>query len=64
MTLVVQLPPELEQRLVEEAERQGLSTSDYTLRVLSLHLRAAREDFQQAANYVLEKNAEFYRRLA
>jgi hypothetical protein len=63
MTLVLQLPPELEQRLTEEAKRQGISTSDFALRVLNLHLRSLQDDFEQAADYVLQKNAELYRRL-
>ena len=38
MTLTLHLPPELEQRLVQEAERQGLALDAYTLRLLDKSL--------------------------
>ena len=34
MTLTLHLPPELEQRLTQEAERRGLALDRYTLQVL------------------------------
>ena len=34
MTLTLHLPPELEQRLTQEAQRQGRSLDDYTLELL------------------------------
>jgi hypothetical protein len=39
MTLVLQLPPELERRLAAEAERQGVSLSDYALQLLTDNLQ-------------------------
>jgi hypothetical protein len=38
MTLRLHLPPELEQRLIQEAKRQGLSLDAYTLKPLDTHL--------------------------
>ena len=38
MTLTLHLPPDLEQRLVQEAQRQGRSLDDYTLELLSKSL--------------------------
>ena len=35
MTLTLHLPPELEQRLKQEAKRQGLSLDAYTLQLLA-----------------------------
>jgi hypothetical protein len=38
MTLTVHLPPELEQRLNQEAQRQGLSLDEYALALLDKSL--------------------------
>jgi hypothetical protein len=38
MTLTLHLPPELEQRLIQEAKRQGLPLDAYTLQLLDTHL--------------------------
>ena len=38
MTLTLHLTPELEQRLTQEAKRQGLSVDVYTLQLLDKHL--------------------------
>jgi hypothetical protein len=38
MTLSLHLPPELEQRLIQEAKRQGLPLDAYTLELLDTHL--------------------------
>jgi hypothetical protein len=38
MTLTLHLPPELEQRLLQEAKRQGLPLDEYTLQLLDKHL--------------------------
>ena len=35
MTLTLHLPPELEQRLIQEAQRQGLSLDDYAVALLN-----------------------------
>jgi len=38
MTLTLALPPELEQRLLESARRQGVPADQYTLQLLDQHL--------------------------
>ena len=38
MTLTLHLPPELAQRLIQEAKRQGLPLDAYTLQLLDTHL--------------------------
>jgi len=38
MTLTLHLPPDLEQRLTQEAQRQGRSLDDYTLELLDKSL--------------------------
>lgn len=38
MTLTLKLPPDLEERLQHEAERQGLPADSLTLRLLDQHL--------------------------
>jgi hypothetical protein len=38
MTLILQLPPDLEQRLIQAAKRQGLSLDAYALGLLDTHL--------------------------
>ncbi len=38
MTLTLHLTPELEQRLTQEAKRQGLSVDAYTLQLLDTYL--------------------------
>jgi hypothetical protein len=38
MTLTLQLPPDLEQRLIQEAKRQGLPVDAYALELMDTHL--------------------------
>ena len=38
MTLTLNLPPELEQYLAQEAQNQGLSVEAYTLQILKDHI--------------------------
>jgi hypothetical protein len=38
MTLTLHLPPELEHRLTQEAQRQGLAPDEYTVELLNKHL--------------------------
>ncbi len=64
MTLVLELSPELERRLKEAADRRGVTSAELALGLLQQHLLPADEEFQRAADYVLTKNAELYRRLA
>lgn len=39
MTLTLKLPPDLQERLTEEAERAGIRAEQYTLRLLETNLR-------------------------
>ena len=56
MTLVLELPPELEQRLREAAARRGVTSADLALFVLEKHVPPTDEDFERAADYVLGLN--------
>ncbi|HEX9869439.1 MAG TPA: hypothetical protein VGC99_12760 [Candidatus Tectomicrobia bacterium] len=38
MTLILHLPPDLEQRLTQAAQQQGLPTEAYTIQLLDTHL--------------------------
>ena len=38
MTLTLNIPPELEKRLTEEAQRAGIATNDYAIRTLDRHV--------------------------
>jgi hypothetical protein len=64
MTLILDLPRDLEQQLTREAEKQGLTAAVYALQLLKQHLLPTDEEFKKAANHVLKKNADLYRRLA
>jgi hypothetical protein len=44
MTLTIDLPPDLEDRLLREAARQGLSASEYTLRLIEQQLPPRQEE--------------------
>jgi hypothetical protein len=62
--LAVPLPEERLAQLRELAQRAGVSPEELARAGLEDWLRQPREDFVQAARYVLQKNAELYRRLA
>jgi hypothetical protein len=63
-TLEIQLPEQTASKLEQAAER--LSISPEELLVLSIEEKLAQfdEEFRSSADYVLEKNADLYRRLA
>jgi len=63
-TLEVKLPEETVSKLKEAAERLRMSPEE--LLVLSVGEKLARLDvaFQQATEYVLNKNSELYKRLS
>jgi predicted transcriptional regulator len=63
MTITIDLPPEQYERLAELARREGLTAEEFARRELAGMLTRDAA-FQAAAGYVLEKNAELYRRLA
>lgn len=62
-TVALNLPDEVAMEAEKLASRKGLSLAEYL--VLSVEEKLMRdENFEAAARYVLEKNAELYRRLA
>jgi antitoxin FitA len=63
-TLMVPIPEERLEQLQQLALRVGVSTEELARAGLEDWLRQPREDFVEAARYVLRKNAELYRRLA
>jgi predicted transcriptional regulator len=62
--ITIPLSDERMERLRQMAQRAGVSPEELARAGLEDWLRQPREDFVQAAPYVLEKNAELYRRLA
>jgi hypothetical protein len=62
-TFAIELPNDQAERLQREAERQGLHVEDLLRKVAESYLSRA-DAFETAAAYVLQKNAELYRRLA
>ena len=62
--LEIQLPEQTASKLQQVAER--LSVSPEQLLLLSIEEKLAQldEEFRSSADYVLEKNADLYRRLA
>src|SRR5262249_61835108 len=63
-TISVPISEERLQQLQELAQRAKVSPEELARAGLEDWLRQPREDFAQAARYVLQKNAELYRRLA
>ena len=62
-TVALNLPDEVVIEAEKLASRSGLSLSEYL--VLSVEEKLVRDEgLEAAAKYVLEKNAELYRRLA
>ena len=62
-TVALNLPDEVVSEAEKLASEKGLSLSEYL--VLSVEEKLVRDEgFDAAARYVLEKNAELYRRLA
>jgi hypothetical protein len=64
MKLLIDLSPAQADRLRLEAERLGLTPEDLARAAIVDLLAAPGDDFQAAADRVLKKNAELYRRLA
>ncbi len=63
-TLEVTLPEDVASRLQETAQKLGVSPEDLVRISLEEKLARLDEGFLEAARYVLEKNAELYKRLA
>ena len=63
-TITVSLPEERLEQLRELARQAQVPPEELARAGLEDWLRQPRADFVQAARYVLQKNAELYRRLA
>jgi hypothetical protein len=64
MKVAFDLPPAQATKLQEEATRLGLTPDDLARAALTDLLATRDEDFRAAADRVLKKNQELYRRLA
>lgn len=64
MTIVFDLPQAQADKLRQEAARMGIAPSELARAAVNDLLSAPADDFQRAAERVLQKNAELYRRLA
>jgi DNA-binding transcriptional MocR family regulator len=64
MKVAFDLPPAQAEKLKQEASRLGLSPDDFARAALADLLAGRDDDFRAAADRVLEKNRELYRRLA
>ncbi|MEO7274426.1 MAG: DNA-binding protein [Vicinamibacterales bacterium] len=64
MNVAFELPPAQAEKLQEVADRLGLSLSDLARAAVTSLLAERDDDFRTAADRVLRKNAELYRRLA
>ncbi len=64
MRLFIDLSPAQADRLRIEAERLGLTPEDLARAAIADLLATTGEDFSAAADRVLKKNEELYRRLA
>jgi len=63
-TLDVELPDETAAKLHEAAEKLGMTPESLARITVEEMLARFDQDFLAAASYVLNKNAELYRRLA
>ncbi len=63
-TLTIAIPDERLRQLEEAAARLGISPEDLVRVSIEDLLAGSDEKFKNAADRVLEKNAELYRRLA
>jgi len=64
MRISIELSKEEANALLEAAERLGVSPEELASAALSDALDHSKEDFLKAAEYVLKKNEELFRRLS
>ena len=64
ITITIELPNERLQKLQEMAQRFGVSVEELIRVSVEDMLTQPEEQFRKAAQYVLKKNTELYRRLA
>jgi predicted transcriptional regulator len=64
MTLSIKLPEDAERRLAEAAKRLNVRVEDLAAAAVRDLVAPSGEDFETAAQRVLEKNRDLYRRLA
>ena len=64
MKLIIDLSPAQVERLRREAERLGLTPEDLARAAVADLLATPGDEFRAAAERVLRKNEELYRRLA
>jgi hypothetical protein len=60
----IQLPEQTASKLQEAAERLGISPEQLSILSIEEKLAQLEEEFGRSAEYVLQKNADFYRRLS
>jgi len=63
-TITIELPSERLQKLQEMASKFGVSMEELVRVSVEDMLTQPEEQFRNAAQYVLKKNAELYKRLA
>lgn len=64
MKVSVEIPPAVEERLTRAAERLKVSVDELAAAAVRDLIAQPDDDFEQAAEHVLKKNRELYRRLA
>jgi hypothetical protein len=64
MTVSVELPETQIAKLHDQAQRLGVRPEDLAAAAIADLLHREESDFASAADYVLRKNRELYRRLA
>jgi hypothetical protein len=64
MRVAIELTEPLAERLREEAARLGVAPEELARAAVNDLLSTQRDDFRAAAEYVLRKNEDLYRRLA
>ncbi|MFN3649021.1 MAG: DNA-binding protein [Armatimonadota bacterium] len=62
--ITVELPEHVVNELRSEAEQSKRTIEEIIVERITSETRAFAQDFEDAADYVLEKNRELYRRLA